>query len=642
MDGVTGIMNGMGASVERFSIKTETALTRSERAFRKMTPAISSQVKQLASFATAGLGIMAVGETFNAIKDYESNLAELRAITGATGKQFDVFKTQIESSAIAQRMSSQEMAKAFTIVGNAQPQLLDNAQGLSEVTNATVTLARAARMELAPAADALTSIMNQFSHGADKAKKDIDIIAGGSRAGSMEILDLSEALKKFGTVASANNVSLLDAATLAELGSQFDKTGEAGIKYRNILLKMSGIHLEDKKTLAMVRATGVDIDLVSNKAIPFNERFKEMAKILKNNDATAKLFGERNVALATGVLNNAAGFDELRSKIDQTGTAEKMAAENSGTLEFQMGALVKAWTNYFTINKKVDGGLGMLKDTMSYIERNMDSIVTVGLYVIGAFSAWWALMKVIRISLFAYNVALGIYNALTGRSTIYTAAQTVAMDAQRVATGLMTAGQWALNYAIEANPIGMIITALYLLVMAIIAVYQHYKALEEIYQRSQQASKTDAINKETASVKGLSAAYQQMGMNKEMADKRATGERVNVLNKVSQSLMPQLADQSKVAARSAANPLNALYNMFTGDKPLDNLAVTAGAIGDAQAAKAALLNPKATQNESLSQTINKNQNKNLTVDFKNVPKGVDISGDDDTGDVTPKVSSTMK
>lgn len=470
---VTSTVNTMGANIQNFAMKAEAGLNRAERAFNKIVPSVSNASKQVLSFLKTTAVLAAFALTANAIKDYDANLAELRAITGATGSQFIVFKKQIEDSAIAQKMSTVEMAKAFTIVGNAQPQLLGNAEGLSAVANATITLARASRMELAPAADALTTIMNQFSHSSDQAAKDIDIISAASRAGSMEIFDLSEALKDFGTVAASNKISLLESATLAELGSQFDKTGAAGIKYRNILLKMSAIKLEPGDTKRMIRKTGVDLDIVSNKALPFSVRFQEMAKILKSTDATMKLFGERNVALATGVLSNAGSFDSLMAKVNETGVAQQMAAENSSSLESAMNRVTASFVNYFTIGDKVNSGLEIFKGLVNFSAKNMDTLLNVTIHTVAVFAAWWALMKVVRIALFAYSVIVGINAGLTATYSVALKGNAVALAVANAATWLMTAAQWELNAAMDANPIGLIILAIAALIAALSALYHH-------------------------------------------------------------------------------------------------------------------------------------------------------------------------
>lgn len=60
-----------------------------------------------------------------------------------------------------------------------------------------------------------------------------------------------------------------------------------------------------------------------------------------------------------------------------------------------------------------------------------------------------------------------------GLSTIATGAHAVAMGVVAVATGVWTAAQWLLNIALTANPIGIVIALIALLVVGVILAYKH-------------------------------------------------------------------------------------------------------------------------------------------------------------------------
>jgi tape measure domain-containing protein len=141
-----------------------------------------------------------------------------------------------------------------------------------------------------------------------------------------------------------------------------------------------------------------------------------------------------------------------------------------------------------------------LGSAIRFIVENFDTIVTltkwyvialVGLKVASVAAATYT--NLLAVATFAYNVALGLMNGLLLGSAFRVQGNTVAMAADTVGTWLnvaakagwaaimwvVTAAQWALNVALSANPIGLIIiaiAALIALVTIIIVKYNEWGA----------------------------------------------------------------------------------------------------------------------------------------------------------------------
>lgn len=84
----------------------------------------------------------------------------------------------------------------------------------------------------------------------------------------------------------------------------------------------------------------------------------------------------------------------------------------------------------------------------------------------------------------ASSVAMGVMGAVSGTASIAIGSNTVALTAYNIATKLAAAGQWLLNAAMSANPIGLIIigiAALIALVVAIIAKWDEWGAALSIF-----------------------------------------------------------------------------------------------------------------------------------------------------------------
>lgn len=478
IDKLSGPLRTMQTNVGAFASKAESSIARSERSFRKLTPALGDATKQFLSFASAaaisGAAIAGGAFSIKALMDYESELANLQAITGATGKDFDTFKTKISEVANVTKKSSVEVAQAFTAIANNQPELLKDAAALAAVTQSSILLAQASKMELQPAGEALTQILNQFGKGAKDAAKTVDILAAGSVAGSSEIRDTAEAIKAFGTVAANAGVKIDESVALIELASKFEKGSEAGVKLRNILITMSAIKVQDPKALKDLARLGVNMDIVSNSSLPLADRLKEISKISADNAALFHVFGKENQAMAAGVLSTSEKFGTMLNAVQTSGEASRMAAKNNDTLAIGLQQLKAKWINMITGAEGATTALDTAKKVVGFLIRNMETIVSVGTKIILFFAAWKALIISSKVAMFLYNVAFGINNALQKRSLFYTEGNVVAKTADLIATKAITAAQWLWNAAMSANPIGLVIIAIAALTALVVLAIKHW------------------------------------------------------------------------------------------------------------------------------------------------------------------------
>lgn len=473
IDRISAPMQKMGANVQAFAAKAESAVARADRAFRKLTPAIGGAAKQFLAFASAAAisAALLAGGAFSvkSIMDYETELANLQAVTGASGAVFDTFKGKIQEVANATGKSSVEVAKAFTAIANNQPALLKDANALAMVTQSSILLAQASKMELQPAGEALTQILNQFGKGATEAARTVDILAAGSVAGSSEIRDTAAAIQQFGTVAANAGVKINESVALIELASKFEKGAEAGVKLRNILITMSAIKVQDPKALKDLHRLGVNMNIVSNSALPLNQRLLEISKISKDNAALFHVFGKENQAMAAGVLSTSANFAGMVDSVNTAGMASSMAAKNNDTLAITIEQLKAKWVNMITGANGTTDALKSAKDAVRFLSRNMETIISVGTKLLIGWVAIKAILITSKVALVAYNIVLGISNALMGKHLLFSRASAIAMKAQVITTNIMTAAQWALNFAMEMNPIGLMIIAVAALSALVVA-----------------------------------------------------------------------------------------------------------------------------------------------------------------------------
>ena len=174
------------------------------------------------------------------IIEFDQAVADLSAITGASGEDLKFFKEQARELGIEVDGGASAVVEAYKLIGSAKPELLENAQALNEVTKSAILLSQASGLELPEASKNLTSALNQFKAPAEEAGRFINVLANGAKFGSAEIPEITNALLKFGGVADGFNVSIEESVAMIELlRPSFKESAEVGTALRNIILKMS-------------------------------------------------------------------------------------------------------------------------------------------------------------------------------------------------------------------------------------------------------------------------------------------------------------------------------------------------------------------------------------------------------------------
>lgn len=564
----------MGAKTKSFASGLHSTATASDNLFRKLTPGLSDVSKQflsVASTAAITASVIAGGRwSVDELMKYEDELANMRALTGKSGNDFKIYEDSINSVAAETKKSSVVVAQAFSAIANNQPELLKSADALGEVVKQSIKLAKAAKIDLEPAGESVTQILNQYGKGAEYAAKLVDVLAAGSVAGSSEINDTSEAIKQFGTVAATAGVKIDESVALIELGSKFDKGAEAGVKFRNILLSMTGAKVLDRLALKDLKAAGVNLDIVSNKTIPLNDRLMEMSKIAKDTNAIMHVFGKENAAMAAGLLNNASSFSIMQAQVNKMGEAERMASENSNTLRNKIEEAKASFITYLTSSDNLSSGLNQAKNIMGYVATHIDTIVSAGINLLKFFALWKAANIALNIStkiLSATNTAFYIidmvkYVAATQGMTLSTAAWTVAQE--------------SLNAVILANPLGAFLLTLGLVAAAVYGVHKAIEIFDEPLNKA--FERQEQLRQEAFRVQDLRDKYLGLGKSLKEAEAMALQEsKINTLVQIKDaknkldSLDPEVRQQGvdemlQISQKAAQYKSNDIFTKDNGQR----------------------------------------------------------------------------
>lgn len=337
--------------------------------------------KLSAGLSALGLsvGVGAVLKTgAEAIINFNQQVADLQAITGAGGKDLEFFGEQANKLGVNVEGGASAVIEAYKLIGSAKPELLENAEALDRVTQSAITLSQASGMTLQDSATALTDAMNQFGASAEDADKFVNVLANGAKFGSAEIPQITEALLKFGAVAKSTGTSVEESTAMIELLAEKGLKGaEAGTALRNVMLKLSAPDALPREAKTRLDELGISLTELANPTLTMTEKLKMLAPLMKDNGALMKTFGTENATSALALIQNTQRIDELNASMATNGTATEQAKQRTNTLGHALMELKNSFLGLFT---QMGGGSGAMQnviDGFKYLGANLGTIMNI-------------------------------------------------------------------------------------------------------------------------------------------------------------------------------------------------------------------------------------------------------------------------
>ncbi|MFD8496344.1 phage tail tape measure protein [Amycolatopsis sp. NPDC059657] len=303
-----------------------------ERGLRSALGPVGNVSKGLGTAIAVGTGIAAAGLKVVIDKgiEYQSNLNNLQAVTGATGAQMSQVAT------VAKALGA-DLSLPATSAADAASAMLELAKsGLSvdqamTAAKGTLELAAAAQIDAARAAEIQGNALNAFGLSADQAGHVADVLANTANAASGEITDMAEALKQAGTVSHQFGISIDETATaLGLLANAGIRGSDAGTLLKTALTQLAS---PSKPAAAAMKDLGLKAFDASGKFVGLESVMSQLnAASGRMTDqqyaaATATLFGTDAVRLAgVAAQTSAADWDKMAASVSKAGGAQELAA----------------------------------------------------------------------------------------------------------------------------------------------------------------------------------------------------------------------------------------------------------------------------------------------------------------------------
>jgi len=337
-----------------FKRKTDEVQKKSE-GFGKMMKKVGGMVAGVFAFHKIFQGFKKI---IGLTAEFDQALANLSAITGATGRDLEFYGEQARQIGKITTISAAEAVKAFELMGSARPELLKNKEALAAVTKEAVVLAEAAGLELPTATEALARAMNQFNVPASEAGRVINVLAAGSKEGAEAIPGLADGILAMGTAANLAGTSLEETVGMLETLAEKGIAGaESGTQLRNvILLLQKGASQFNPKVVGMKTA----LDNLANANLSAAEM--------------VQMFGLRNMQAASILVSNREKFAKYTEAVTGTNVAYEQQEKRVDTLQGAWKVFVNTLSSAFTAGSKFNDFLKRLVQGMTRAAEGLGKV----------------------------------------------------------------------------------------------------------------------------------------------------------------------------------------------------------------------------------------------------------------------------
>ena len=273
--------------------------------------------------AAAYAAVRVLGGSITTIAQFDSSMAKLGAISGATTEDLKAMRDVAKDLGSATEFSAKQASDGLTFLAMAGFSVRESIAAIPSVLD----LATVSGMGLAQAADTASNIMSGFGISADNAANVSDVLAAASSRANTTVSELGQAMSTVAPISSSLGIGLQDTAAAIGIMSDNGIKGErAGTALRGTLASLA------KPTTAAVdvlNKLGLTIDDVNPAT---NQLSDIMAKLGDSGLNTADAFEVFGREAASGAIKLMEGSQRLRDFTKELGNVDGEAKKMAKTI----------------------------------------------------------------------------------------------------------------------------------------------------------------------------------------------------------------------------------------------------------------------------------------------------------------------
>ena len=358
-------------------VKGQGDLEKLNQGTKKATGGVGALVKQY-GLLTAGIAgaVQAfrtinkfIGQSVKSFRDFEFQMAKVKAITGASTNDFLKLSKTAEDLGRSTFFTAQQVAELQTNFGK----LGFTTQEILNAQEATLQLATATDTDLGRAAIVAGAAVRGFGLSAAETQRVVDVMAVSFTSSALDIEKFQTSMTKVAPIAKAAGFSIEDTtAIMAQLSDAGIEASIAGTSLRNILLKMQDPNSDLVKSFGK---TIHSLDELVPALTKFSAEGGSLAEIMEVVDL-------RQAAAFEQMITSKERTVQLRDALkDANGAAEEMANIVGDTLEgsfkrfnsAMQGLMINIVDSFVgkSLQKMVDGFANLINVVSDFVDIPM-------------------------------------------------------------------------------------------------------------------------------------------------------------------------------------------------------------------------------------------------------------------------------
>ncbi len=309
------------AGFEKGLTQAQRELQKTARQFQRLGRNMSGVGKSMSTYLTlpfVGFGALSL----KTAGDFEASMNKVRAVSGATGQEFEALKTVAKEMGATTQYSASQSADALSFLAMAG----FDANEAIDALPSTLELAAAAQMDLADSADIVSNVLSGYGMDVSELSRVNDVLVKTFTSANTDLRQLGEAMKYAGPVANAAGVEFeAAAAAMGLMGNAGIQASMAGTSLRG---SISRILSPTAAAATAMKDAGLNFKDAAGKLLPLDEIIQQLEPHAEDAGLFMEIFGQRAGPAMAALVSQ--GSDALVALTDELknsgGTAQEIAA----------------------------------------------------------------------------------------------------------------------------------------------------------------------------------------------------------------------------------------------------------------------------------------------------------------------------